>query len=148
MCRATWLLVCRSIYSFVVDDGTGVISVTFNGTLGQIKTEDRVRAVGLFHASTMTVTAEGLEKATTEELYTFLIFKDDFEDGDLSGWSTHVNPEVEGSAWGVEREDDDHVLVGKGHCMAMAGYSDWVDYVFEFRVLLVALLGIYLTWML
>ncbi|MCK4317165.1 hypothetical protein KAW53_00225, partial [Candidatus Bathyarchaeota archaeon] len=103
----------EGVYRFAVDDGTGVVSATYDGTLGEINTEDRVRAVGLFHASTMTVAAEGLEKAATEELYTFLIFKDDFEDGDFSGWRTDVDLEIEGSAWGVETEDDGHVLVGK-----------------------------------
>jgi len=127
------------VYRFAVDDGTGVVSATYDGTLGEIKTEDRVRVVGIFDASTMTVAVESLEevKEPMEGLYTFLIFKDDFEDGDFSGWRTDVDPEIAGSAWGVETEDDGHVLVGKGHCGAMAGDSDWVDYVFEFRFKLV-----------
>ncbi|MCW4050814.1 MAG: DUF1080 domain-containing protein [Candidatus Bathyarchaeota archaeon] len=129
----------EGVYRFAVDDGTGVVSATYDGTLGEIKTDDRVKVVGTFDASTMTVAGESLEKVKEpmEGLYTFLIFKDDFEDGDFSGWKTDIYPEIEGSAWGVETEDDGHVLVGKGHCGAMVGYSDWVDYVFEFRFKLV-----------
>jgi cytochrome c-type biogenesis protein CcmE len=129
----------EGVYSFVVDDGTGVISVTFNGTLGEIKTDDKVKVTGLFNASNTTVTAESLEKvkSPTEGLYTFLIFKDDFEDGDFSGWMIHVESTIEGSLWEIVMEDDNHVLSGEGMCGSWTGDPEWTDYIFEVKVKLV-----------
>jgi cytochrome c-type biogenesis protein CcmE len=126
-------------YSFAVDDGTGVISVAFNGTLGEIKTDDKVKVVGVFDASTTTVIAESLEKvkAPMEGLYTFLIFKDDFEDGDFSGWVTSVAPEVEASMWKVEKEGDNYVLSGEGDCWSSTGDQEWTDYILELKIKLI-----------
>ncbi len=123
-------------YRFAVDDGTGVISATFNGTLGEIKTENKVKIIGVFDASTTTVIAEGLEKVKppTEGLYTFLIFKDDFEDGDFSDWRTYVNPQVEGAVWRVEKDGDNYVLSGEGECLSETGDPDWTDYIFELKI--------------
>ena len=129
----------ESVYRFAVDDGTGVVSATYDGTLGEIKTDDMVKVVGTFDAPTTTVIAESVEKmeAPAEGLYTFLIFKDDFEDGDFSGWRTDVDPEIEGSAWKVEREGDNYILSGEGHCGSEAGDPEWTDYIFEFKIKLI-----------
>lgn len=129
----------EGVYSFAVDDGTGVISATFDGTLGEIKTDDKVKVTGIFDASTTTVAAESLERegAPTEGFYTFLIFKDDFEDGDYSDWRINIDPEIEGSSLSVEREDDNYVLSGEGHVMCKAGDAEWTDYIFEFKIKLV-----------
>lgn len=128
----------QGMYSFAIDDGTGVISATFNGTLGEIKTDDEVKVLGKFNASITTISVQRLEKMQPEEdLFTFLIFKDDFEDGDISGWNTHVDPTIEGSLWKIERENDEYVLSGEGMCGAWAGDSEWTDYIFEVKVKLV-----------
>lgn len=126
----------EGVYRFVVEDGTGVISATFDGTLGEIKAEDRVKVTGMFDAPTTTLIAESLEKVKLpmEGLYTFLIFKDDFEDGDYSDWRTDVNQEIEGSAWKVEREGENHVLSGEGDCWSEAGDPEWTDYIFEVKI--------------
>jgi len=125
----------EGIYRFAVDDGTGVISVTFNGTLGEIKSDDKVTVVGIFNASIMTVTSESLMRAKPpfEGLYTFLIFKDDFEDGDFSDWRVNVNPKVEGSVWKVEKEDENHILSGEGECIIETGNIDWANYILELK---------------
>ena len=129
----------EGVYRFAVDDGTGVVTATFDGSLGEIKAEDRVKVVGVFDTSTTTVMAESLEKAKApmEGLYTFLIFKDDFEDGDYSDWRTDVNPEFEGSVWKMEREGDNHVLSAEGDCWSNAGDPEWTDYIFEVDVKLI-----------
>ncbi len=129
----------QGIYNFAVDDGTGVISAMFEGSLGDIKVEDTVRVTGIFDASSKTIAAESLEKVKppTEGLYTFLLFKDDFEDGDYSDWRVDVDPEVEGSAWAVVVEDDNHVLRGEGHTTCMAGDAEWTDYILAFKIKLV-----------
>ena len=129
----------EGVYILAVDDGTGVISATFNGTLGEIKVDDNVKVVGIFDASTTTVMVESLEKVKPpmEGLYTFLIFKDDFEDGNFSDWLTWVSPEVEGSEWKVETEGDNHVLSGFGDCWGEAGDPEWIDYIFEVKIKLI-----------
>ncbi|MFQ6053670.1 MAG: hypothetical protein ACE5OO_05530, partial [Candidatus Bathyarchaeia archaeon] len=129
----------QGIYRFAVEDSTGVVSATYNGTLGEIRSDDTVKVVGIFDASTMTVVAESLDrvKPPMEGLYTFLIFKDDFEDGDYSDWRTNVDPEIVGSAWKVEREDDNSVLIGEGHSESEAGDPEWADYIFEFKTKLI-----------
>jgi len=129
----------EGIYRFAVDDGTGVILATFDGTLGEIESEDKVKVIGMFDASLGTVIAKSLEKVKPpmEELYTFLIFKDDFEDGDYSGWMTNVDPTIEGSLWKIEKEGDNYVLSGEGLCGTWAGDPEWTDYIFEVKVKLV-----------
>ena len=129
----------QGVYRFAVDDGTGVVSAVFNGTLGEIETEDKVKVTGVFDASTVSVTAGSLERleVSTEGFYSFLLLKDDFEDGDLGDWRIEVDPEIEGSSWGVEMDDDNHVLHGEGHCDFVAGDPEWTDYIFESRFRLV-----------
>jgi len=126
----------EDVYKFAVDDGTGVISVTFNGTLGEIKSDDKVKVLGIFNASIMTIAAETLVRAKSpmEGLYTFLIFKDDFEDGDFSDWRASVNPKVEGSVWKIEKEDENHVLSGEGDCWSETGDTEWTDYILELKI--------------
>ena len=126
----------QGVYSFAIDDGAGVISTIHNGTLGEIKTEDKVKVTGDFDALTKNINADSVVKigATTEGLYTFLIFKDDFEDGDFSDWSKSVDPNIEGSIWKVVKEDDNYILSGEGHCWSTTGDPGWTDYVFEFKM--------------
>jgi hypothetical protein len=125
----------QGVYGFAVDDGTGVISAVFNGTLGEVKAEDKVKVTGIFDASTATVMVGGLEvvEATTEGFYSFLLFRDDFEDGELGDWRIEVDPQIDGSKWGVETEGDNHFLHSEGHCNFVAGDPEWTDYIFESR---------------
>jgi len=129
----------EGVYRFAVDDGTGVVSATYNGSLGEIKTDDKVRILGVFDASTMTVMAESLERMREpmEGLYTFLLFKDDFEDGDFSDWRTWVSLEVEGSEWNVKMEGDNHIFSGFGDCWGETGDPEWTDYIFELKIKLI-----------
>ena len=126
----------QGMYSFAIDDGTAVISTTYRGTLGEIKTEDKVKVTGNFDASTKTIDADSVERigAAAEGLYTFLIFKDDFEDGDFSDWSKSVDPNIEGSVWKVVKENDNYVLSGEGHCWSTTGDPGCTDYIFEFKM--------------
>jgi len=129
-------------YRFVVDDGTGVISTTLEGALGEIKSEDSVKVVGIFDASTRSVIAESAEKTEAEkpeqppqELYSRLLFMDDFEDGDFSDWITKTM--MEGSAWKLEKDGDNYVLIGMGLCWSEAWSSQGGDYVIELKIKLV-----------
>lgn len=50
-------------YTFALDDGSGMISVSYQGSLGDIKDGDRVTASGIFQASTGTVVADNVQKS-------------------------------------------------------------------------------------
>ncbi len=50
-------------YTFALDDGSGMISVVYQGSLGDIKDGDKVTASGIFQASTGTVVADNVEKS-------------------------------------------------------------------------------------
>jgi len=129
----------EGLYSFAIDDGTGVISATFDRTLGEIRSEDEVEVTGVFSAFNGTITADSVVKkeSAMQELYTFLIFKDDFEDGDFSDWSTDVDPGIEGSRWRVEEEGDNRVLSCEGSSWGWAGDTEWTDYTIELKLKLV-----------
>jgi len=129
----------EGLYSYAIDDGTGVISATFDRTLGEIRSEDEVEVTGVFSAFNGTITADSVVKkeSAMQELYTFLIFKDDFEDGDFSDWSTDVDPGIEGSRWRVEEEGDNRVLSCEGSSWGWAGDTEWTDYTIELKLKLV-----------
>jgi hypothetical protein len=129
----------EGLYRFAIDDGTGVISAIFDGALGEIKEEDKVKVIGLFDAITKTILVEKLEriKVPTEGLYTFLIFKDDFEDGDFSDWAIDIDPNVAGSILKIEKEDDNYILSSEGHCLSQIGDPEWTDYIFELKIKLI-----------
>ncbi|MFQ6074635.1 MAG: family 16 glycoside hydrolase [Candidatus Bathyarchaeia archaeon] len=90
-------------------------------------------------------TMEGYTPATSEmwsftytEEHTYVIFEDDFEDGEAEDWELSVPPDAPpGSAWGVELEDGNYVLSGEGHCWSEAGDEEWTDYTLELKVKLV-----------
>ena len=50
-------------YTFALDDGSGMISVVYQGSLGDIKDGDKVTASGIFQASTGTVVADNVQKS-------------------------------------------------------------------------------------
>ena len=50
-------------YTFALDDGSGMISVVYQGSLGDIRDGDKVTASGIFQASTGTVVADNVEKS-------------------------------------------------------------------------------------
>ena len=50
-------------YTFALDDGTGMISVVYEGGLGDIQEGDKVTVSGAFQASTGTVAAETVQKS-------------------------------------------------------------------------------------
>jgi len=50
-------------YTFALDDGTGMISVVYEGGLGDIQEGDKVMVSGAFQASTGTVAAETVQKS-------------------------------------------------------------------------------------
>ena len=50
-------------YTFALDDGSGMISVVYQGSLGDIKDGDKVTASGIFEASTGTVVADNVQKS-------------------------------------------------------------------------------------
>ena len=50
-------------YTFALDDGSGMISVSYQGSLGDIRDGDRVKASGIFQASTGTVVADDVQKS-------------------------------------------------------------------------------------
>jgi cytochrome c-type biogenesis protein CcmE len=129
----------EGLYSFVVDDGTGVVQATYDGTLGEVKSEDEVEVTGVFSYSTRTIQAESVvEKGSTQaELYTFLIFKDDFEDGDYNDWRVDVDPRIEGSRWVVQKEGDTQVICCLGASWGWTGDTEWADYIIDLRLKLV-----------
>ena len=104
------------VYGFVVDDGSGVISCNYNKSLGEIKTDCEVEASGRFNVSTMTITVDSLQLKSAGEYYTYLVFKDDYESGDLCGWMSHVESIIPGSLWEIEKEGQNRVLCGEGRC--------------------------------
>lgn len=126
-------------YSFAIDDGTGVISAAFDHTLGEIRSEDEVLVTGVYFAENGTIMAEMVEKKepTIGDLFRFLLFKDDFEDGEFSDWRTDVDPSIEGSRWKVEKEGDNSVLSSEGASWGWAGDTEWTDYTVESNVKLV-----------
>ncbi len=56
-----------------------------------------------------------------------LLFLDDFEDGDATGWN------LEGG-WSVIQEDGNYILQGVGSCSADVGPQEWTDYTLEARI--------------
>jgi hypothetical protein len=124
-------------YVFALDDGTGVIPGSYNRTLGEIKTDDQVKALGRFDAQTNTLIVESIETQTEDEYFTFLIFKDDFEDGDFSDWMTDVDPGIEGSGWTVETEGGNQFLCCEGSSWGWAGDTEWTDYTIESKLRLI-----------
>jgi len=62
---------------------------------------------------------------------TKVVFKDDFEDGDLEGWTIHLEEETARIA--VEREDENGVLDSIGHVWSETGDPTWTNYVYELR---------------
>ncbi|NQE46008.1 hypothetical protein C5S31_08300 [ANME-1 cluster archaeon GoMg2] len=50
-------------YKFALDDGSSMISVTYQGSLGDIKDGDKVTASGIFEASTGTLVADNVQKS-------------------------------------------------------------------------------------
>ncbi len=50
-------------YTFALDDGSGMVSVAYQGSLGGIKDGDKVTASGIFQASTGTVVADNVQKS-------------------------------------------------------------------------------------
>jgi PGF-CTERM protein len=50
-------------YTFALDDGTGMISVVYEGGLGDIKEGDKVTVSGAFQASAGTVVADNVQKS-------------------------------------------------------------------------------------
>jgi hypothetical protein len=65
--------------------------------------------------------------AKAEEVYKVILFYDDFEDGDSTGWN------LEGG-WSVVQEDNHSILKGVGVCSADIGPKQWTDYVLETRI--------------
>ena len=65
--------------------------------------------------------------AKMEALYEFVLFLDNFEDGDTVGWN------LEGD-WSVIQEGGNYILQGVGPCSADAGPQEWTDYSFEARI--------------
>lgn len=127
----------QGVYRFAIDDGTAAISATFDGTLGEITNEDRIKVEGMFDASIKTVIAENLEKikSFTEGLYTFLVFKDDFEDEEVEDWLMNIDSDAPlGSSWAVELDDGNRALFEQGHVWAEAGDVTWTDYIFEVKI--------------
>ena len=49
-------------YTFALDDGSGMISVTYQGNLGDLEDGDKVKVTGVFQASTGTIVAEDVQK--------------------------------------------------------------------------------------
>jgi histone H3/H4 len=50
-------------YTFALDDGSGMISVAYQGSLGDINDGDKVTASGIFEASTGTLVADTVQKS-------------------------------------------------------------------------------------
>ena len=50
-------------YTFALDDGSGMISVVYHGSLGDIKDGDRVAASGVFEASSRALVADTVQKS-------------------------------------------------------------------------------------
>jgi outer membrane murein-binding lipoprotein Lpp len=65
--------------------------------------------------------------ARLEAIYTVVLFFDDYETGDASGW------DFEGD-WAVIQEDSNYVLRGVGPCSTFIGSQEWTDYVFQARI--------------
>ncbi|MFQ5858968.1 MAG: hypothetical protein ACE5LU_25490, partial [Anaerolineae bacterium] len=62
-----------------------------------------------------------------DRLQQTVLFDDDFEDGNVDGWSTLSN-------WDIEQEGDNQVLSASGDAFGVAGSLAWVDYSLEARV--------------
>lgn len=50
-------------YKFAMDDGSGMISVEYQGSLGDIQDGEKITASGIFQASTGTVVADNVQKS-------------------------------------------------------------------------------------
>jgi PGF-CTERM protein len=50
-------------YRFAIDDGSGMISVVYQGSFGDINDGDKVKASGVFQASVGTVVAENVRES-------------------------------------------------------------------------------------
>lgn len=60
-----------------------------------------------------------------------VVFADDFEDGDMAGWSTT------GGSWSVATDGGNHILSqtsGSGEAIAVAGDPTWTDYTYTGQV--------------
>jgi hypothetical protein len=87
-----------------------------------------VAVLFLLLLSSGTSTASSLDEGA---VCTNVVFTDDFEDGDLKGWSIHLLEETARIA--VEREDENGVLDSIGHVWSEAGDPAWTNYVYEVR---------------
>lgn len=73
--------------------------------------------------------------AAEDTEHTYVIFQDDFEDGDAGGWTAYVPDWAPlGSSWAVELDDGNYVLSMRGETWAEAGDLSWTNYTFEVRV--------------
>lgn len=67
--------------------------------------------------------------------HAYVIFQDDFEDGEAEDWIINIPDEAPpGSSWAVELDDGNYVLSERGHVWAEAGDFAWMNYTFEVKV--------------
>jgi hypothetical protein len=71
-----------------------------------------------------------------DEEHSYIIFQDDFEDGDAEEWTIDVNlADAPESSWAVELDDGNHVLNMSGRSLGtLAGNIAWTDYTLELKV--------------
>ena len=86
----------------------------------------------IYFGSLASVAAEDAEHA-------YVLFQDDFEDGEAGDWMIDIPPEAPpGSDWAVELDDGNHILSVKGFVWAEAGDYTWTNYTLEATVKLLA----------
>ncbi|MFQ6074632.1 MAG: family 16 glycoside hydrolase [Candidatus Bathyarchaeia archaeon] len=72
---------------------------------------------------------------TGDAEHTYVIFEDDFEDGDAEDWDISIPLDAPpGSTWSVELDDGNYVLSEEGAVWADAGDLTWTDYTLEVKV--------------
>jgi hypothetical protein len=76
--------------------------------------------------------------SAADDEHSYIIFQDDFEDGEHEDWTIFVAPDSPlGSTWAIELEDGNHFFSQTGHHLALAGDDTWNDYTFEVKVKLI-----------
>ena len=91
--------------------------------------------LGVFGCQTLSFSVDSSEQ-------TYVVFEDDFEDGDADGWTINIPPEApSGSFWMVEPDDGNYVLKESGQVWAEVGDYGWTNYTVEVRAKLLGSVG-------
>ena len=81
--------------------------------------------------------------AADDTEHTYVVFQDDFEDGEAGDWTINIPDEAPlGSSWAVEPDDGNYVLSERYQTWAKAGDLAWTNYTFEIKFKLIRCAGV------